>query len=78
VAGCGEIKVDEFNKEIRALDDVVIKEGEYISIDGSTGNVYLGDVKKTEVSLTGNFEKLMNWVDKHKCMMVRTNADNPR
>ncbi|VFC80897.1 pyruvate, phosphate dikinase [Clostridioides difficile] len=78
VAGCGEIKVDEFNKEIRALDDVVIKEGEYISIDGSTGNVYLGDVKKTEVSLTGNFEKLMNWVDKHKCMMVRTNADNHR
>ena len=78
VAGCGEIKVDEFNKEIRALDDVDIKEGEYISIDGSTGNVYLGDVKKTEVSLTGNFEKLMNWVDKHKCMMVRTNADNPR
>ncbi|EQJ09356.1 pyruvate, phosphate dikinase [Clostridioides difficile] len=78
VAGCGEIKVDEFNKEIRALDDVVIKEGEYISIDGSTGNVYLGDVKKTEESLTGNFEKLMNWVDKHKCMMVRTNADNPR
>ncbi|NJJ36296.1 pyruvate, phosphate dikinase [Clostridioides difficile] len=78
VAGCGEIKVDEFNKEIRALDDVVIKEGEYISIDGSTGNVYLGDVKKTEVALTGNFEKLMKWVDKHKCMMVRTNADNPR
>ncbi|MCC0701817.1 pyruvate, phosphate dikinase [Clostridioides sp. ES-S-0049-02] len=78
VAGCGEIKVDEFNKEVRALDDIVIKEGEYISIDGSTGNVYLGDVKKTEVSLTGNFEKLMQWVDKHKFMMVRTNADNPR
>lgn len=77
VAGCGEIKVDEYNKEIRT-GDIVIKEGEYISLDGSTGCVYLGEVKKTEVSLTGNFEKLMNWVDKYKMMMVRTNADNPR
>ncbi|MEF9991991.1 MAG: pyruvate, phosphate dikinase [Romboutsia sp.] len=77
VAGCGDIKVDEYNKEIRA-DDVVIKEGEYISLDGSTGCVYLGQVKKTEVALTGNFEKLMVWVDKYRTMMVRTNADNPR
>jgi pyruvate,orthophosphate dikinase len=77
VAGCGEIKVDEFNKELRT-EDVVIKEGEYISLDGSTGCVYLGEVKKTEVSLTGNFEKLMGWVDKYRTMDVRTNADNPR
>ncbi|RDY29736.1 pyruvate, phosphate dikinase [Romboutsia weinsteinii] len=77
VAGCSEIKVDEYNKEIR-IDDIVIKEGDYISLDGSTGCVYLGEVKKTEVALTGNFEKLMNWVDKYKTMMVRTNADNPR
>lgn len=77
VAGCGEIKVDEYNKEVRT-EDVVIKEGEYISLDGSTGCVYIGEVKKTEVALTGNFEKLMTWVDKYKTMMVRTNADNPR
>lgn len=77
VAGCGEIKVDEANKEIR-VDDIVIKEGEYISLDGSTGCVYLGEVKKTEVELTGNFEKLMVWVDKYRTMLVRTNADTPR
>ena len=77
VAGCGEIKVDEFNKEMRT-EDIVVKEGEYISLDGSTGCVYVGNVKKTEVALTGNFDKLMTWVDKYRTMMVRTNADNPR
>ncbi|TQQ85745.1 pyruvate, phosphate dikinase [Peptacetobacter hominis] len=78
VAGCGEIKVDEAAKEIRAGEDLVIKEGDYLSIDGSTGNVYLGEVKQSPVEVTGNFEKLMNWVDETKQMMVRTNADNPR
>ncbi len=77
VAGCSEIKVDEINKEIR-IEDFVIKEGEYISLDGSTGYVYLGSVNKTEVSLSGNFEKLMDWADKYKTLMVRTNADNPK
>ena len=77
VAGCGEIKVDEAAKEVRK-DDLVLKEGDYISLDGSTGIVYLGEVAKTEVSMTGNFEKLMNWVDEIRDMKVRTNADNPR
>lgn len=77
VAGCGDLKVDEPNKEVTA-SGVTLKEGDYISIDGSTGNVYAGDIKKTEVALTGNFERLMNWVDKYKQMAVRTNADNPR
>ena len=77
VAGCGEIKVDEIAKEVRK-DDLVLKEGDSISLDGSTGIVYLGEVAKTEVSMTGNFEKLMNWVDEVRDMKVRTNADNPR
>ena len=77
VAGCGEIKVDEYYKEI-TVDNLVIKEGDYISLDGSTGCVYLGKVEKTDVSLTGNFETLMNWVDKYKTLQVRTNADTPR
>ena len=77
VAGCGEIKVDEIAKEVRK-DDVVLREGDYISLDGSTGNVYLGEVAKTEVAMTGNFKKLMNWVDEIRDMKVRTNADNPR
>lgn len=77
VAGCGEIKVDERYKEI-TVDGLVIKEGDYISLDGSTGCVYLGKVEKTDVELTGNFETLMNWVDKYKTLQVRTNADTPR
>ncbi|MGL4911301.1 MAG: pyruvate, phosphate dikinase [Romboutsia sp.] len=76
VAGCSEIKVDEYNKEIR-IEDVIIKEGEYISLDGSTGCVYIGDVKKTDVYLSGNFEVLMAWADKYRDIMIRTNADNP-
>ncbi|WP_297136783.1 pyruvate, phosphate dikinase [Terrisporobacter sp.] len=77
VAGCGEIKVDEIAKEVRT-DDIVLREGDYISLDGSTGNVYLGEVAKAEVAMTGNFEKLMSWVDEIRDMKVRTNADNPR
>ena len=77
VAGCGEVKVDEMNKEMRT-GSIVIKEGEYISLDGSTGCVYVGNIEKTEVSLAGNFEKLMGWVDEVRDMKVRTNADNPR
>ncbi|MCC3867554.1 pyruvate, phosphate dikinase [Terrisporobacter mayombei] len=77
VAGCGEIKVDEIAKEVRK-DNLVLREGDFISIDGSTGIVYLGDVAKTKVSMTGNFEKLMDWVDEVRDMKVRTNADNPR
>ena len=77
VAGCSQITVDEQNKEIRT-ESVTIKEGEYISLDGSSGCVYLGEVKKTDVALIGSFEILMKWVDKYKDIAVRTNADNPR
>ncbi|MGL5312894.1 MAG: pyruvate, phosphate dikinase [Peptostreptococcaceae bacterium] len=77
VAGCSEIVVDEYNKEIRA-ENTIVKEGEYISLDGATGCVYKGKVKKSEAALSGNFEKLMNWVDKYRTIIVRTNADNPR
>ncbi|MEG0050639.1 MAG: pyruvate, phosphate dikinase [Terrisporobacter sp.] len=77
IAGCGEIKVDEVSKEVRK-DDIVLKEGDFISLDGSTGNIYLGDVAKTKVAMSGNFEKLMIWVDEIRDMKVRTNADNPR
>ena len=77
VAGCGEIKVDEAAKEVRK-DDLVLKEGDFISLDGSTGVVYLGDVAKVEATMTGNFEKLMNWVDEIREIRGRTNADNPR
>ena len=77
ISGCGEIKVDEIAKELRK-DDLVLKEGDLISLDGSTGIVYLGEVAKTEMPMTGNFKKLMNWVDEIRDMKVRTNADNPK
>ena len=77
VAGCGELRVDEAAREIRC-GDRIIKEGQYLSIDGSSGCVYLGSVEMTSVELVGNFEVFMNWVDEIRNMMVRTNADNPR
>ena len=77
VAGCGELRVDEAAREIRC-GDRIIKEGQYLSIDGSSGCVYLGSVEMTSVELVGNFEVFMNWVDEIRDMMVRTNADNPR
>lgn len=77
VAGCGEIKVSEVTKTIE-VGDIVLKEGDYISLDGSTGTVYLGNVAKAAADMTGNFEKLMGWVDEIRQMKVRTNADNPR
>ena len=77
VAGCGEIKVSEVAKTIE-VGDMVLKEGDYISLDGSTGVVYLGNVNKAAADMGGNFEKLMSWVDEIRQMKVRTNADNPR
>nr|WP_295677113.1 pyruvate, phosphate dikinase [uncultured Intestinibacter sp.] len=77
VAGCGEIKVSEVAKTLE-VGDLVLKEGDYISLDGSTGVVYLGNVNKATADMTGNFEKLMSWVDEIRQMQVRTNADNPR
>ncbi len=77
VAGCGEIKVSEVTKTIE-VGDIVLKEGDYISLDGSTGTVYLGNVNKASADMTGNFETLMSWVDEIRQMKVRTNADNPR
>lgn len=77
VAGCGELRVDEAAREIR-VGDLVIKEGEYMSIDGSSGCVYLGQIPMTSVEVGGNFGVFMAWVDEIRDMMVRTNADNPR
>ena len=77
VAGCGELRVDEAVREIR-VGDLVIKEGEYMSIDGSSGCVYLGQIPMTSVEVGGNFGVFMAWVDEIRDMMVRTNADNPR
>ncbi len=77
VAGCSDIKVNEDKKELR-VKDLVIREGEYISLDGSTGSVYTGNITKHEVELVGKFEEFMDWVDEVKVLKVRTNADTPK
>lgn len=77
VAGCSDIRVDEEAKEIRS-NSLVIREGEFISIDGSTGNVYLGEIPKVQTELSGKFGIFMSWVDEIRRLKVRTNADTPR
>ena len=77
VAGCNEAIVDE-NAKTLLVNGKTYNEGDYISLDGSTGNVYTGEIKTVAPELSGNFEKLMNWADDIRELKVRTNADNPR
>lgn len=77
VAGAGEVVVDYKNGEFRVGKEV-IKEGEWISLDGSTGKVYKGKVETEEATVSGDFEILMGWADKFRRLEVRANADNPR
>lgn len=76
VSGCGEIAINEEEK-VFELGGNVIHEGDYISLDGSTGNIYLGDIKTEEASVTGNFGRIMDWADQYRKLQVRTNADTP-
>ncbi|WP_347176161.1 pyruvate, phosphate dikinase [Tissierella sp. Yu-01] len=77
VAGCNDIRVDEENKIIKTKT-MTLKEGEFISIDGSTGIVYLGEIEKVLPELSGNFGKFMEWVDEFRKLKIRTNADTPK
>ena len=77
VCGCSEISINEENKTLTA-SGMTIKEGEYISIDGSSGKVYLGEVAKTEIKISGAFKKFISWVDEVRRLRVRMNADTPR
>ena len=77
VAGCSEIRVNEEQKTLTA-GDKVFAEGDYISIDGSTGKVYEGQIHTVEASISDDFAKLMEWADEIRVLKVRTNADNPR
>ena len=77
VSGCGEIKMDEANKQFE-LAGKTYKEGDYFSLDGSTGNIYGEAIPTVEASISGEFGRLMAWADKFRTLKVRTNADNPR
>ncbi|WP_459195481.1 pyruvate, phosphate dikinase [Wukongibacter baidiensis] len=77
VAGCGEIRVDEYNKVFK-IDDIEVKEGDYISLDGNSGTVYEGVIETKSAELIGSFGKIMEWSDEIRRLKVRTNADTPR
>ena len=77
VAGCGEITVNEEEKYFTFADGRKLTEGEYISLDGSTGNVYGEKIDTVEAAVTGNFATLMGWADQYRQLKVRTNADTP-
>ena len=76
VSGCGEININEEAK-VFTLGGETIHEGDYISLDGSTGKIYVGDIQTIEASVSGNFERIMEWADQFRTLKVRTNADNP-
>ena len=78
VSGCGELTISEENKTITTKDGKVFKEGDYISIDGTTGNVYGEKIKTVEPEISGDFETFMSWADETRKLGVRTNADTPR
>ena len=77
VSGCGEININEHEKYF-TLNGETFKEGDYISLDGSTGNIYKGDIKTAPASISGDFGRLMSWADSYRTLGVRTNADNPK
>ncbi len=76
VSGCGDIKMDEANKKFE-LGGKVFNEGDYISIDGSTGNIYDGIIPTVDAQIAGEFGRIMAWADKYRVLKVRTNADTP-
>ena len=76
VSGCSDINMDEENKKF-VLAGKTYHEGDYISIDGSTGNIYDGEIPTVDASIVGEFGRIMGWADKYKKLIVRTNADTP-
>ena len=76
VSGCGDIKMDEENKKFE-LGGKTFVEGDYISIDGSTGNIYDGIIPTVDAQIAGEFGRIMAWADKYRVLKVRTNADTP-
>ena len=75
VSGCGAISIDEDTKTLK-VDGHILKEGDFMSIDGSTGNVYIGQIPTEPAQITGDFEIVMGWADEVRKLKVRTNADN--
>lgn len=77
VCGCGSLKIDEDTKTLR-IGTLVLQEGDHISLDGASGNVYQGDIPSVPAQISGYFERFMNWADERRQLVVRTNADTPK
>lgn len=78
VSGCSEIKINEDEKHVIDKTGKIYYEGDWLSLDGSTGNVYAGSIATQEAELTGDFEQIMEWSDKDRVLKVRANADSPK
>ena len=78
VSGCTNLVIDEVKKTLTLKDGRILNEGDYISLDGSTGRVYAEQIKTVEANITGNFETFMEWADLYRKLEVRTNADTPK
>ena len=78
VCGCGELIIDEEGKTVKTKDGNSYKEGDWMSLDGSTGNVYGEQIKTVEPEISGDFETFMKWADQTRKLKVRTNADSPK
>ena len=76
VAGCGDIKFADDGMSF-TLGGKTVKEGDYISLDGSTGKIYLGEIRTVPASISGNFDRIMTWADEIRTLQVRSNADTP-
>ncbi len=77
VSGCGALQIDYQKKQV-TVDGHLVKEGEFLSIDGTSGNVYLGKVPTVEAEVSGNFAQVMEWADELRVLKVRANADTPK
>ena len=77
ISGCSQIRVEEHRKQF-TIGNRVIKEGDFVSLDGSTGDVFLGALELSEPALSGDFDTLMNWADSFRKLEIRANADTPK
>ena len=78
VSGCSEVIIDEANKELRTSNGIVFHEGDYMSLDGTTGNVYGEQIATVDADISGDFKTFMTWADNTKTLGIRTNADTPK
>ena len=78
VSGCSEVMIDEVNKELRTSNGTVFHEGDYMSLDGTTGNVYGEQIATVDADISGDFKTFMAWADNTKTLGIRTNADTPK